>query len=1554
VPNGFNDPLGLFDEEEEEEEELTPELAKEFGFSIEQAEEIIARRKEVDIEDDDDFPGFREALFQEKEHNDEQEYEAVVESVAEETGFSFSEVAEELQKGNFDFDIKDEKEPTEIKKGSGPGEIKLYKGDKLIRKITIPPVPAKPEEQSFLDRLDFDPLGLFTTAEAQAGEVPRLQPAHKPFEPIPLQLEEPTEDEKVTGKQLDVLQKAGPPGELGLPPGARREDYILEGRRIEIPDIPIQIELRDDPLDLKGELEQAPDVPLETTKQTRIDILRPAHEPVYVPPLPGTPELRKEEPIPELREIPPTLQEITAEQLDRLKAAASGASQQFVKGITLGYVDLFKTFPEMKELDQKFSENILINEDDPLMDKIVKGFRNDPAILAKIPARLLGEMLTIGKISRAVTSVMGVPGTILEAIKEAGVTGILVGGIRNPESEAEGIVEELGQRASNAITTGVFFAGTTGLLLGADRLFKTKPQVVEDFKETAYKVFIDKRGFPRNDTTIGMVDDVIERTIQDSGGLGNIKKSTFVKAIKVAKQLIKDKGGFVRTKGGAIDKVAIRPEDPGVRQGFKFKNQAFEQRFKAAKGVPVKSTLQKAKDIFASAKRKVSREFEHIPKTKEFAQLRFDLLSLSKQKGVSSDKAIRAMGDITGELSQREYDLFTRKVVMDDLANEAAGDRLLPFGLTSESLQQELPALNAAVSQNPNVQNALAKRQEITNAIKDDYIASMEDIGFNVGDRLSKENYFRHQVLEHMNNRALYGTGAKLKTPAGRGFLKQRLGSESDINTDYLQAEHEVLAQMIHDIEVGKTIKSINDKYNISDQVRAEAKEKGIEDWHDAIPEGYVTWQPREGNLFFMANSIPENIAEELFNSELKEIGITKDDIKRIMAVGRQRSEFVVKEEVADTLDALQIPQSQNVIVQGGKEITKKWKIWVLGSPRRTVKYNIRNMTGDADAMFVGNTSAFKKTPRATKELWQLYFGHGEMTSEMQDWFDRGGMQSTMQVQEIGDINRLSKFRNIRDPQANPDNLPVKVWKAYWNNTRRFTDFRESILRYSAYLDYSEQIQNSPTATPNNYGASIPQEIDGLLDSKDKAFFLSNDLLGAYDRISVFGQAMRESVAPFWSWKELNFRRYKQMAKNSANDGKVAEAVGRKAVGTLAKSPFVAARVGKFLIKASAFWAVFQVWNHSMFPEEEASLPEREQARPHIIFGKDKDGNVFSFNRIGALGDFLEWFGLDAAPKHVNDWFKGKRTLKEIARDMAQSGPNILANSITPLVKIPAEVASRQSFFPNVFEPRTIRDRGLHVAGGLGLRDEYIAAFGLPSRGYAKSLTQVLIYKTNPEQAAYSHISGEKFRFLKNIGKYGEGFWLTPRGDALYQYKLSLKFKDKEAADKYLREYVALGGTQKGLNSSIKRMHPLGGLSQKDRESFKNSLNKNDQGKLALAIQFYEETIKGLSTPISGVELPEKQQTSIPALPTVAIKYGKLIPDEAINNTKEYYAIRRGKSGPEIKNANSTIKFLMDGLRMIAQDKKLTEEDKQKKIRNIYLSIGGEAARVTKLLKGKP
>lgn len=920
--------------------------------------------------------------------------------------------------------------------------------------------------------------------------------------------------------------------------------------------------------------------------------------------------------------------------------------------------------------------------------------------------------------------------------------------------------------------------------------------------------------------------------------------------------------GLAIKKATGKEDIRLRNIINAKKEKFKFPDKETEKRFSASRGVKKETAITKTRQFLGDLKNRFTRTFEHLPRTGEFARLQFDILKLQKQKGVASDKTLRNIQSITIKLDNMEYDLFGRKVILDDLVETAEKGKDLPFGFTPETLEKSKTLLETELEKTPRVMDAVKKRTKFWDDIKEQYIPAMKDIGVDVSERLQNKNYFRHQVLEYASLKSSV-KGTPVKKPKHRGFLKQRKGSLLDINTDYIQAEHEVMAQMLYDIEVAKTMKTITDKYDISKTVRKDAKEQGITDWREAVPEGYTIWQPDKGNSFFMADSIPSSLASKLENGALKELGLKKEDIRKVMAVGGKQQELVVKEEVAKTLEDLEKTSKEAGIVKLDREIHRRWKMWVLVSPRRWFKYNFRNITGDADALFVGNPAAFLKVPQAVAELYETMFHDKPMTENLRAWFERGGIASTLQAQEMGELNQLKIFVDIHNKeQAGKSTLPIKMWKGYWKAARLTTDFREAIFRYAAFLDYIEQINKSKEGKPKNFGASKPEEIMALEDTKDKAYWLQNDLLGAYDRVSVTGQNLASFWYPFWRWKEVNFRRYTQFIKNAVNDKKLAETVGRKLLfGITIKSPLIAIRVGKFAIKATAFWSMIQAWNILMFPDEEDELSNEEKSRLHIIFGRDKDGKIIYFTRLGALGDFLAWFGLDGAPGLVSDYLNGRRTMKETAIEMAKSPVNAIAQGATPLVKMPLELTTGKSLFPDVTSPRAIRDKGLHFARGFGLAAEYKAMAGLPSRPYKESLDNILAYKADPLQVAYYDILELKYRFLDKIGRGRSGSVVTPRGQALYNLKLAVRYEDKEAFKKYFEVYASYGGTPEDLVKALERLHPLTGLRHKKKGkivlapegiAFLSTLSNEDQEKLVKAEKFYNTVLQGKPSKTKG------------------------------------------------------------------------------------------------------
>jgi hypothetical protein len=928
---------------------------------------------------------------------------------------------------------------------------------------------------------------------------------------------------------------------------------------------------------------------------------------------------------------------------------------------------------------------------------------------------------------------------------------------------------------------------------------------------------------------------------------------------EINREIEKKQVGQEPKVGGTVEMV-----EPVPRMGkFKFKDSEIESRFETAKGVPREPLMARAKRNLISLKHKATRTYEHLPNVAEFIEAKTALKTLARQRATQAHNTLNTLRGITINFRGKpaQMDMFRRKVILEDLAREAEIGHDLPFGFTKESVTAELSRLDAATKPYKAITDALGHRQRVWDAVTDNYVKYAKKAGVDLEGKLEKPDYFRHQVLEYARLKGIAETGKRLRKPGKRGFLQERKGSEFDINTDYFEAEYEVMSQMLYDIEVYKTVKAIEKGYDISKKVRAEAKAEGLENWKDAVPEGYETWQPKEGNTFYFADTISSRIAQEIMNDALTDIGIVKDGLKKAMVIGGKRKEWVIKSELAKTLTDLTQREKPSWMGKLNKKVLRAWKVWTLISPRRHIKYNLRNMTGDADAALVGNIRGFKKTPKAISDLYDFYVLDKPMKGELKEWHNRGGMETTLQAQELGDIKGLRWFKEFSNKKGGIQNLPEKAWKKYWRAARLSTDFREAILRYANYLDYLDQVKVGK-GKPKNYGASLPWEIDALKNPRDKAFRLSNELLGAYDEISVFGQGIRNQVFPFWSWKELNFRRYVRLFKNATRDSKTAIGVGNKIAPFLKSTTIIARKFGWFAIKATAFTTLLQVWNHTFFPEEERLLPDNVKGRTHIVLGRDDDGNIVYFSRLGALGDFLEWFGLDAAPNLVSDWLSGKKSIKDMGKSMLRAPINQAVQGLHPVKGI-FEVMVKRSLFPDAFEPGTIRDRGLHLARSMALENEYKAIQGKPGKPYVETLPLFAVYHVDPFESAYHEAFDMKGDYLKKFGKRGEGFWMTPRGSALYDLKMAHRYGDKKAEEKALKDYIqwhvieaeTTGKTRQeveksimqGIQTSLQNMHPLSGMSEKERIAFVQSLDQEELEIMAKAVKFYSDVLLGTS-----------------------------------------------------------------------------------------------------------
>jgi len=624
--------------------------------------------------------------------------------------------------------------------------------------------------------------------------------------------------------------------------------------------------------------------------------------------------------------------------------------------------------------------------------------------------------------------------------------------------------------------------------------------------------------------------------------------------------------------------------------------------------------------------------------------------------------------------------------------------------------------------------------------------------------------------------------------------------------------------------------------------------------WSDLIPDTHKEWAPSDGNTFFMVNSIPEQLAKEIMESISGEVGVSRDDLRKVLALGPKKEPLVLPREVAVTLEDLRTDAQRNAAYQMTRKALGLWKSYQLVSPLRLVKYNLRNLSGDAEVTLAGNPRAFRKAGQAARELWDWYRNR-KATPELEAWMDRGGFQSSLVVAELGDLQNDSQFKQLMEIDGKLDGQrrsynPWTLWEQ--NVGRPVSDFREGILRYANFLEYLDQANAGKL---RNYGASRPSDVDALKAPADKAYKLSNDLLGAYDEITEGGRVIRDLAIPFWSFQELNFRRYKWLIKNAAHDEKLAGLVGRKLLGTAAiRSPYIAYRLGSMFLKIAGMWALLQAWNYLMFSKEEKQLPQSIRSKPHIVLGSGEDGKVRYFSRLGNLPDLLEWFDPEDHLPAVKDALNGKIGPAEFAKkftgQLLMAPVEKVASTSQPYVTVPIQLGMGKRLFPDIQRPRQIRDRAEFVAEQFQMQGLYQYLTNKPTgpkgSAFGNALKSAVIYESDPKESAYYDIRDLRTQFMltKGVAEQPPGVAVDPKKEAAYNLKIAVRRQDAEAFRHWLQVYYNAGGTRDMLEKSAETFDPLYRMRKDHRKEFIASLNAEDRNRLALANQYYKEIFK--------------------------------------------------------------------------------------------------------------
>jgi len=1006
----------------------------------------------------------------------------------------------------------------------------------------------------------------------------------------------------------------------------------------------------------------------------------------------------------------------------------------------------------------------------------------------------------------------------------------------------------------------------------------TPPPFEPKAKEQTRGVFGQEGVEPLTGGQRGMFGDIRADAIPDpSSDLPGIRPGESVAAYHKRMGTADTPEMFGEKKPTTADRVVAKPPmnarrgaiinpffpEPPREPAHKISDPDIDARWRQAKQGVGKASVR---DIVAGALNTVVKgtmrgSLPELPRTEQFGEARSAARAMRDAKAIGQDAAERAIAPIIKDMSPDEYDLFSQRVVFADLAKT---DGKLPFGLRDKDhAKTELERIDAAVAKSPKVQAALKRRAETMQGIKDEYIKAFAPLGVDMSKRLNREDYYRHQVLMYAQERARQAVGAgpgkPVTTPTNRGFLKGREGSSLDINANYVQAEFEVMAQMVADTKMANAIERIRKTYDIRPELVEKAKEEGKE-VSDIIPDTHTEYAIRPGKTMFSVYTVPEKYAAEALLNGATELNVPIEKVRTALAVGSDFTPLIVPKEVAAQLEAL-APDTKtpNFFTKAWQGSLGAWKQYQLHSPQRVIKYSLRNLT-EVDKVMSMAPGSILRVPEAVRDLVKLYRRAEDTPQSIRDWAERSG-SSLVRVNEIGDVPAMERFAKVLEdktgttPAGQAAKLPLKAWSGYWKAAGIANDMRESILRYASYLHFVDQMKASKDGLPSGFAASNKNEIRGIKDIRDRAYRLSADMLGDYGDISPAGDFLRKNIYPFWSFQEVNFRAYMKGVQNLANDTVTAMRAGRSfatAAGVGRIGAMSAIQIGKLALLLGGFRAITQTINRLMFPDEEKKLPPELRRQSHIILGTDSDGKIRYFNRLGTSGDFLEWFGADAADEDLRDLLNGRRTLGQIASDYAKSPINKLVQGVGPHVKIPMELAYGKSLYPDFTKPRSLNptnDKAEYLASQLGLDTAYKWAAGmpLPKDAAQKAVSSSFLYRLDPDQAAYYRIRDEvaRFKSSKGMSRSSEGAE-GERANALRNLKLSLRYKDEDAAARFLAQYAALGGSSDGLKSSLMAMNPLSGLSEAQRGEFQSKwLRTEDKPFLDAANKYYKDVLIG-------------------------------------------------------------------------------------------------------------
>lgn len=641
-------------------------------------------------------------------------------------------------------------------------------------------------------------------------------------------------------------------------------------------------------------------------------------------------------------------------------------------------------------------------------------------------------------------------------------------------------------------------------------------------------------------------------------------------------------------------------------------------------------------------------------------------------------------------------------------------------------------------------------------------------------------------------------------------------------------------------------------------------------------PDGrYGIWQPdsfdgkqRTFHMFTaktLSNNIVDRVMDDMTERIAKGLSVEPEEVFKLLdgmrnatVRGGLKEVFILDRRLIETLNNFTDKFEENRIAQVMARTHNLLKKFMLFAPTRFLRYYINNLSGDMDAIVGGDRS--KDIARKLKPAWKEITGllKGEKRSELLEIaINKGVIQSGFTAMEVTEeLNYVTdRFGDLLLQSGDKIMRAVAKWpfakgKQYFHWAYTTARIRENAFRYAAFLAYMEAFEKAEKKVGHDIhdqlleiglGYTNPTDAMAIDNVVDRAARMARDQMGDYTNISRFGRAASQvGFLFFWRWLESNARRYNARIANVYRMYKLSRTRGKSLSASASMSVLMAYKVLRFYALLTAFNMIFM-------GDEEDEMSTEERLRLHINLGIWND-QLTTIRFQGALSDYLGWFGMEEAGATLMEVQRGRAAPMDIFKHVSTAPLNRVANAITPTVKLPIELGVTGSWFPDVMNPRQIRDPWVHASRAFAMDPEvraiqkYVLGKSSPSRPWVQRLPNLLVYTREPGELAYFKVRGLGYRFREQESGEGAITRIDERSRALYNYRASLKLGDEVSQALALEEMRRLGVNSQSLRSSIRNSRPLGMLSKRQKAKLMQTWTPREQDDYQRAVEYYKST----------------------------------------------------------------------------------------------------------------